>query len=276
LNSNQHQALDDFHSLLAIDAQYIYLLAKHFPDRAGELEGEHIHQLTQKIFQGSYNTISSAYAILALGAYGELVTSGNYQESIDFSAIDQAGQRRVLAAVARPFLTAAYDSGTSRLEIEGEKPMYYLNLQAGYDDKLPQKAVAEGIEIFRDFVDDDGNPVTRFEQGKELTVRLKVRALDDRRLDNIAIIDLLPGGFEVLRRSVSATARNWRADYLDIREDRVVFYGSFGSQLRELKYRVKLTAAGSFVIPSSYAESMYDRSIRANTLPGRFEVVASQ
>jgi uncharacterized protein YfaS (alpha-2-macroglobulin family) len=276
LNSNQHQALDDFHSLLAIDAQYIYLLAKHFPDRAGELEGEHIHQLTQKIFQGSYNTISSAYAILALGAYSELVTSGNYQESIDFSAIDQAGQRRVLAAVARPFLTAAYDSGTSRLEIEGEKPMYYLNLQAGYDDKLPQKAVAEGIEIFRDFVDDDGNPVTRFEQGKELTVRLKVRALDDRRLDNIAIIDLLPGGFEVLRRSVSATARNWRADYLDIREDRVVFYGSFGSQLRELKYRVKLTAAGSFVIPSSYAESMYDRSIRANTLPGRFEVVASQ
>ena len=276
LNSNQHQALDDFHSLLAIDAQYIYLLAKHFPDRAGELEGEHIQQLTQKIFQGSYNTISSAYAILALGAYGELVTSGNYQESIDFSAIDQAGQRRVLAAVARPFLTAAYDNGAARLEIEGEKPMYYLNLQAGYDDKLPQKAVAEGIEIFRDFVDDDGNPVTRFEQGKELTVRLKVRALDDRRLDNIAIIDLLPGGFEVLRRSVSATARDWRADYLDIREDRVVFYGSFGSQLRELKYRVKLTAAGSFVIPSSYAESMYDRSIRANTVPGRFEVVASQ
>ena len=276
MNSSQHQALDDFHSLLAIDAQYVFLLAKHFPHQAGELEGERIHQLAQKIFKGQYNTISSAYAILALGAYSELVMPNNYNEAINFSAVDEAGQSRMLEAMARPFLTASYGIDTRKLEIEGDKPMYYLNLQAGFDDSLPQKARSDGIEIFRDFIDDDGNAVTRFEQGKELTVRIKVRALGERRLDNIAIIDLLPGGFEVVRRSVSATARDWLADYIDIREDRVVYYGSFSSKLRELNYRVKLTSAGSFVIPPSYAESMYDRSIRAITMPGRFEVIASQ
>ena len=55
-----------------------------------------------------------------------------------------------------------------------------------------------------------------------------------------------------------------------------MYYGSFTDQVRELRYRVKLTAAGDFVNPPTYAESMYDRSIRAHTAPGRFEVVSSQ
>ena len=276
LGKDDHQALDDFHSALAIDAQFIYLLAKHFPGRAAKLDGDSILQMTTKIFKGQYNTISSAYAILALGAYSELTMAGNYNESIEFSAIDAAGQLRKLEALALPFLTAEYGIDARKLKLAGEAPMYYLNLQAGFDDQLPPAAISEGIEIYRDFIDDEGNPVTSFEQGKELTVRLKVRALGEQRLYNIAIIDLLPGGFEVQRRSVSATARDWLADYIDIREDRVVYYGSFDTQVRELNYRVKLTSAGSFVIPPSYAESMYDHSIHANTKPGRFEVTASK
>ena len=241
-----------------------------------ELDGERILQLTGKIFEGQYNTISSAYVILALGAYSALQSSGNYDEKIVFSAFDQAGQAQILHAAAQPFLTAPNGTQARRLQVKGETPMFYLNLQAGFDAQLPGAAMSEGIEIFRDFVDDDGNVVTQFEQGRELTVRLKVRALGEQRLNNIAIVDLLPGGFEVQRRSVTATARGWQADYIDIREDRVVYYGSFDRQLRELRYRVKLTSAGSFVIPPSYAESMYDRSIRAHTAPGRFEVSASQ
>ena len=55
-----------------------------------------------------------------------------------------------------------------------------------------------------------------------------------------------------------------------------MYYGSFGDQVRELSYRVKLTSAGDFIDPPSYAESMYDRSIRAYTAAGRFEVFASE
>ena len=132
------------------------------------------------------------------------------------------------------------------------------------------------MRLLGGFVDEAGDPVARFEQGQELTVRIRVRALDDRTLHHVAIVDLLPGGFEVLRHSVQRDARGWRADHVDVREDRVVYYGSFGPELRELSYRVKLTAAGDFVIPPSYADSMYDRSIRAHTAAGRVEVVARQ
>ena len=139
---------------------------------------------------------------------------------------------------------------------------------------MPEQAVREGLEITRAYFDEDGNEVTRMAQGKEVTVRLKIRALD-KPVHHIAVVDLLPGGFEVVRSSVPRTAYGWRADYVDVREDRVVFYGSFDTSVRELNYRVKLTAAGNFVVPPAYAESMYDRSVRAGGLHGSFEVTAT-
>ena len=95
-------------------------------------------------------------------------------------------------------------------------------------------------------------------------------------MTNVAVIDLLPGGFEVLRNSIAREFGRWRADYTDIREDRVVFYGSFGPAVTELTYKVKLTTRGEFAVPPAYAEAMYNRSARAQTPGGRFEVTVPQ
>ena len=62
---------------------------------------------------------------------------------------------------------------------------------------------------------------------------------------------------------------------MDVREDRVIFYGAFDTSVKELEYKVKLTAAGNFVVPPAFAESMYDRSIKASTVAARFEVTPS-
>ncbi len=86
----------------------------------------------------------------------------------------------------------------------------------------------------------------------------------------------MPGGFEVLTETVRKQYRDWYADYKDVREDRVVIYGTFSDRITEVRYRVKLTSAGSFVVPSAFAGSMYDRSIQARTEPGRFQVRAAQ
>ena len=213
---------------------------------------------------------------MALGAYSKLVLSNSFDEKIEFKATDREGQSTILNATLQPFLKALYDVGTREVRLSGENPLYYLNVQSGFDAGMPEKSIKQGIEIYRDFVDADGNIINSFEQGKDITVRLKVRALDGRSLKNIAVVDLLPGGFEIIRSSVSRKAYNWRADYVDIREDRVIYYGDFDSKVRELSYKVKLTSAGSFVVPPSYAESMYDRSIRAISESGRFNVIASQ
>ena len=271
-----HQALNDFRSVLAIDAQYLYLLTKHFQPEAKRIDGAALHKLTDQVFRGEYNTISSAYAILALGAYSELFPDSGFNDEVIFNGVSANDQKTILTAALAPFLKASYDTSYKGVEIKAQEPLFYLHVQSGFDSALPEKPVREGIEIYRTFIDDQGEEVTTFEQGQELTVKLKIRALNGKSLSNVAIIDLLPGGFEIVRSSVSTTAYDWRADYVDIREDRIIYYGRFDSTLRELTYRVKLTTSGDFVIPPSYAESMYDRRIRAISASGEFSVISSQ
>lgn len=274
LSDPDRQSYSDFDSQLTQDAQYIFLLAKHFESEAKSLNGEQILKLTDYIFKGNYNTISASYTILALGAYSKLALNNEFEEDIEFKGTNKDKQEIILEAALKPFLKAAYPVNIQQLDISGEKPLFYLNVQSGFDEKLPEKPVRDQLEIYRDFLDENGNKITSFEQGKEITVRLRVRGLTDKSLTNIAVVDLLPGGFEVVRSSVSRTAYNWRAEYVDVREDRVVYYGSIDSAVRDLTYNVKLTAEGEFVIPPSYAESMYDRSIRAISESGKFIVTS--
>ena len=145
--------------------------------------------------------------------------------------------------------------------------------QTGFDRQAPREALAEGLEIYRESLNANGDPVTTAMIGDELTVRLRIRSTGRDR-SNVAVVDLLPGGFEVQSDSVHHQAGDWVADYTEVREDRVVVYGSFSDRMTEIQYRVKLTSAGHFVTPSAFAGSMYDRSIQARTKPGRFEVKA--
>jgi uncharacterized protein YfaS (alpha-2-macroglobulin family) len=61
-------------------------------------------------------------------------------------------------------------------------------------------------------------------------------------------------------------------DYADLREDRVVLYGQATDQVQEFSYRIKSTTAGSFVVPASYGESMYDPSVQARSSAGHLTV----
>ena len=266
---------ETFHSPLTQDAQYIFLLARHFPKLAADIDGEQVLRLIEPVFKGRYNTLSSAYTILALGAYSQMLGQDGFMEDVLFKALDRGGRRRDLQGTHDPFPTVHFGTGITSVEMQADRALFYLVSQAGYDRRMPEQAVREGLEISRAYFDEDGNEVTRMAQGQEVTVRLKIRALD-KPAHHIAVVDLLPGGFEVVRSSVPRTAHGWRADYVDVREDRVVFYGSFDTSVRELNYRVKLTAAGNFVVPPAYAESMYDRSVRAGGLHGSFEVTPAQ
>ena len=274
--SQRERQFDDFNSILATDAQHLFLLSKHFPDTAKTLDSKVILALTTKIYKGEYNTISAAYSVLALGEYSKLVSTSDQQEVIEFIAINASGIATTLDAVAKPFLSASYAIDARSVEASSSNALYYLNTQSGFDQDLPTEALKEGIEILREFVDEDGQVITEFQQGKEITAKLKIRSLGESFLSNIAVIDLLPGGFEVIRSSVPRQSNGWSADYVDVREDRVVFYGGFSRRITELSYKVKLSASGTFVVPPSYAESMYDRSIRANTKASTFTVIAEK
>ncbi|MDX1677712.1 alpha-2-macroglobulin family protein, partial [Arsukibacterium sp.] len=275
-----------FQPQLSLDAQYVYLLARHFPEQAKALDKAHIITLLQPVFDEKYNTIGSSYAVLALAAYSQLQPVAN-AAAPQLYQLTAAGERTALmAADNRSSLPRfAFSSDAKTLLIEraagsDKAPLFYALSESGFAKTLPVSARAEQLEIVRDYLNSKGEVVSEAHQGDELTVRLRLRSTDNNWHNNIAVVDLLPAGFRVVRSSVQRDSRaeqgHWRADYVDIREDRLVYYAAFGPQMTELRYQVKVTTAGDFTVPPAAAESMYDNRVHASTAAGRFIVTAAR
>jgi uncharacterized protein YfaS (alpha-2-macroglobulin family) len=92
-------------------------------------------------------------------------------------------------------------------------------------------------------------------------------------VSNVAIIDLLPGGFEIVDSSLrSGVPAINHVDYVDLREDRAVFFTTAPKYAVEIDYQIKSCNRGEFVVPPVFAESMYERNIKGRGVGGRITV----
>ena len=264
----------------AHDAQVLYLVSRHFPARARALPPQALQALLAPLSRGDYNTLSSAYLALALDAYAANLSGapGGFTATQTLSGPDggansQRGEREApLDLSGHLILRASYGGSARRLRLDNAAGItgFYAVTNAGFDTAPPQNALSQGMEILREYLDAEGRPVSSVKTGDEITVRLRLRSIDALRIPDVALTDMLPGGFEpVLQQGPAA---GWRPDFVDVREDRVVLYGSLSKDLSEFTYRIRATNAGAFLVPPGYAESMYDRKLRARTLPGRITV----
>ena len=262
----------DFHTRLGRDAQYIYLVARHFPDRMAQLDGDAVRGLVEPIFENRFNTLSAAYTILALGEIHRSLARRNNLTPPEIVARSPDGPVDVEATgsvFARASLPVAVDSVVVTGKTDGG--VYFTVSQSGFDVELPASPLAQGIEIERVYLDGEDKRVNRADVGDELSVRLRVRS-QSGRISNVAVTDLLPGGFEIVTDSVRTRYGTTVLDYRDVREDRLVLYGGFGNNVTEIRYRVTATTPGDFAAPAAHAAAMYHRSIRARTASGRLIV----
>jgi uncharacterized protein YfaS (alpha-2-macroglobulin family) len=110
-------------------------------------------------------------------------------------------------------------------------------------------------------------------------MRLRLRALGPRAVADVAIVDLFAGGIEPIvpagdtsAAAIVARDTTLRLEASDLREDRLLLYARALPEVRELVYRARATAAGSFVVPAVKAEALYDRALVARSASGRLEV----
>jgi len=293
---------------LTHDALVLYLLARHFPARLGGVRAEAINAIVGPIERGAYNTLNSAYTIMALDAY---VTATGPSATPRFTITEtrKDGSRVQLPLPGGTFPQADVSAAAKTVAFSSDALVaaFYLLTQSGFDRTIPDRANSQGLEVLREYTDKDGNPVRSVTLGDELQVHLRFRALGGRPVANVALVDLLPGGFEVVEPQVAvvsatesqsegesegegegegesegaeaawtptfgAAVGSWSPSYAEVREDRVNVYGLADAAAREFVYTVKATAVGSFAVPPAYGEGMYDRGVRAWSQPGRIVV----
>jgi len=296
----------------------VYLLNRHFPALAKRLLPTAQERLLDPLRNDSYNTLSSALTLLALES-GAAATGSHALPTLQAAGKD--GKPRAIGAATgliqrgnflgsdvRLWVTPA-DSTLSNSTLPKRVPAWYLLNQSGFDRAPPVAVQDHGLEVVRDYLGDDGKPVTTLVLGEEVTVRLRVRARGASTYSNIAIVDLLPGGFEpVLQQPVAAAVHSkdsdeegdgdgqqaspsdappeptlalpgstFQPEHVEQREDRIVLFGFVTANVHEFRYRIRANNAGRFVVPPIYAESMYQRSVYAQGGPaGMLQVTATK
>jgi alpha-2-macroglobulin len=294
------------------DAQLLYILARHFPDRLRRLGADEILTVVEPLQHGSYSTLSSAYTIMALDAYARSVGIQK-NGKLSMAEISAAGASKDLALPAGLFPRVPLSDSAARIQFtsSGDFNAFFMLTEAGFDTTPPQKAITSKLEVFREYTVPGGQPLQHVHLGDEIEVHLKLRTIAGQKRAYVAVTDLLPGGFEVVVEPaqppvspqpeatpqkqgdesddetdgesaradtakwvapIGSVRSTWPLDYADIREDRVVLYGSVGAEVKEFIYRIKATNVGTYNVPPTFGEAMYDRSVQARSLAAKITV----
>ncbi len=272
---------DGFFDRSARNAQYLYILARHFPQLLPALPPENILAIVEPLQRGEQNSLSAAYAVLAFDTYVDAVgTPKTNKLEVSFQNRDR---KLVPAEVSgKLFPTFPVDEQAQAIVFQSESstPVFYQLTEAGFDKTMPASEIHDKLEVVREYLDVNFAPISEAQLGDDIYVNVRVRAIGSYNFQNVAIVDLLPAGFEAELQSTSGASRRsetmevytWTPDYVDIREDRVLMFGTVDQKVKEYVYRVRAKTEGSFTVPPLFAESMYNRRVQARSLGGHFAV----
>jgi uncharacterized protein YfaS (alpha-2-macroglobulin family) len=256
---------------LLYQAVYLNILSRHFPQRLRDISESLFLSMADRLEHQDYTTISANFALMGLDAYLKAVpsTAAESPRAGSFSALEilRDTTRRELTSEESPLFTSPYSAQAAAIRLENRDPLnlFYQITTAGFDRELPAAEVKNGIEVYREFLGPDGDPPQTVKAGDELTVRLTFRTLNNQTIGNVALVDLFPAGLEPDIPSIREAARSspWTPDYADIREDRLILYGTLSPQANTFSYRARAINSGQFTVPPLFAEAMYDKTLWA-------------
>jgi uncharacterized protein YfaS (alpha-2-macroglobulin family) len=294
------QASDEiYYDAMTRDAFLLFITARHFPERLREIPTDFMTTLAQRVTEGYYQSLSSGTTLLALDAYAAAAQGAERNFAVSEVLKDKRIRALTLPAGLFPKTTFTDQATALRFDNNATIPAYYLIEQSGFDRAPPTKAIKQGLEVLREYTDDAGKPLTQIRMGQQIDVHLKFRGLKGDYIGSIAMVDLLPGGFELVvptqpaetpfaeagrddsdasnsysgwQCQICVGTPNARLEYADMREDRVVFYVSATRDVQEIIYRIKATNVGTYNVPPAYGEAMYDRSVVARSPAGKLTV----
>jgi hypothetical protein len=245
------------------DAQLLYLISRHFPDRINSVPPTALEGIGSAINGNRVSSLSAAYTLLALDAYAK-------------AAVPKVKLAVVLNGQTQPGTTqVTVPAGNTNVLFtrEGNLPAYYAINESGFDLKAPATDLNHGLEVIHEFVDEKGTVLTTVKEGQEFLVRLRIRAIGKDRVNQIAVVDLLPGGVEPTLDREAIAGSNWTPQHIDFRDDRVILYGDVTKDVATYIYKVRATNTGIFQFPPAFAEGMYNRQITGISQASKLEIV---
>ena len=263
------------------EVKIFYVQCRHFPERAKKFGIEALEPVMKPLRDQSFNTLACSYMTLALKAYSDLARSTGVEVSI-LGIVKGNPVPQPLAGPGQGIIRADFGPATEALRFErkqqgdGDIGAFYQVVEQGYDAGKPTGPERSGLEVAREITPLKKDEALR--PGDPVDVVLRVRNVSGKALTNLAVVDLLPAGFEVLAGDLKSGADTVPGtDFAELREDRTLFFLGLAANAEwSVKYRMKAVCAGAFAVPSALAEDMYDRGLHGVSTPGRIEIAPAK
>ncbi|HUI93772.1 MAG TPA: MG2 domain-containing protein [Chitinivibrionales bacterium] len=217
---------------------------------------------------GWYSTQETSFSLLAISTvYAKSPITGG---AVPFTVSVRGGKTEKLVIKAYQTKLDANDLWDKEVSIstESDNPMFVTLFEEGIPIDNRIKTEQKGIELTRNFYDEDGAPITieQIRQGDGFWVRYRVRSTTHERLTQLALSSLFPSGWEIINNRLEGTelpewVNNLNATngtYMDIRDDRVNWFFDLGYN-NEANFVVKCnpTFKGVYKLPPITVEPMY-------------------
>ncbi|MBL7930033.1 MAG: alpha-2-macroglobulin family protein [Bacteroidia bacterium] len=211
------------------------------------------------------STQERAFAFLALGKVMK------QQQTGDFTATVKANNKIYELKNEDKTILATGDVSAFEISMSGSGKLYYFWESEGITGDGSFKQEDSYLQVRKSFYDRFGKPVQTltFNQGDLVVVKITLNNTERSRIENIAIADLLPAGFEIENPRLTALpGMEWIKDladfdYMDVRDDRIHFFTSISNKTHHFYYMVRAVSSGRFIMGPVMADAMYDGNYRS-------------
>jgi len=214
-----------------------------------------------------YSTQSTAYGLLAISKYA----GGMFKEDVKLQLRinGNSGKDYITSkAILKLPLTDLKKTGNSVEILNRSKiPLYAKLVVRGQPISGNDTDGHRDLELTVNYTDMDGKAinVSSLEPGTDFIAQVSVRHMGlEREIPNIALSQVFPSGWEILNTrldEVASVHQSDRAEYQDIRDDRVLSYFSLRKgQAIHLKVLLNAAYQGKYYLPAVNCEAMYDAS----------------
>ena len=213
------------------------------------------------------NTQERVFSFLALGKFSKLNASNNASATVKVAG-------KSVGELSKKNLVLASDKlGGKEVTIEasGSGTIFYFWESEGISADGSYVQEDAQIQVRKSFYSRNGLQITngRFEQNDLVVVKLSISALAGKKHENVAMVDILPAGFEIENPRISDLPdMQWikdesTADHTDIRDDRIMYFMDVYAQTKNYYYVVRAVTEGAFQMGPVGADAMYDGEIHS-------------
>ena len=218
----------------------------------------------------------SAFMASAMSRMADKLNTGALHAEVCYPAASDRTAEKINSA----------DAVTSKVLDISEKSVMVKNLSDGpvyavvttREKPAPDTAIraaSSGIGLAVSWSDLDGNPVSPEKLAQGTDFRMTVTVMNNSGtadLSSLALNIPVPSGWEIFNERLYGTtsAEQSGYEYMDIRDDKAMYYFDLGKGTRK-SFSVRLRAAykGEFILPSVSCEAMYSPENNAHTASGK-------